>query len=629
MLHTLVDWNEDNKPERGHFIFAEIVNNRHYANHLSVKYRYVPVIPFQVFLFKEYGLLTLQVVDADGNIRGDAKVELNKRRINYDGKSRTYSVDNRSERRDHLLTVQLNEFTAVFDVSKRLVQPYSGGYSDGKYSPDFYSYMITDKNKYKPGETVRFKSYSLSRDKYPIEEELSVWTMPGNSLYKQVGSVSPHHPGGFAGEFVLHDSLKMKLDKRYPLQLRDSTGRIVASTNFYYEEYELYSNRLQVHLHNRSHYYPNANRLEISATDANGLLLQGMQADVTVKRRHVLNAYADLLLLPDTLLHRRIELDPAAPTLFDIPHDLFGESDCSYDVEVLLLSFDNQRMVWRDMVTFYRSHYNITCDTQGDSIYFRFYELGRERTVTAELTYNNGEDPKTVQLPYSEKFNQKTVAYNIRTLQPEYQRSFATNAIGNSFSLEGGFSANAFSVKFLNPLQLDVSWYVYRGNVLLQKGSSKEFDFKKTEREWTTTYYVEIFYLMGDRELAYRRVFAPQADYLSVNVDLPEKVYPGQTVDASILVTNHLGNPVSKVDLTAFGYNSLLNYYVPDLPYYGAPPITREQRASYSMRKREYIHSSAFDFFVDAATWRLLVYMSCRHALRCIITSVRQKDFFG
>ncbi|GHT68972.1 hypothetical protein AGMMS50239_35010 [Bacteroidia bacterium] len=43
-------------PKQGHFIFADINRNK-------VNYRYVPIMPFQVFLFREYGVLTLQVID--------------------------------------------------------------------------------------------------------------------------------------------------------------------------------------------------------------------------------------------------------------------------------------------------------------------------------------------------------------------------------------------------------------------------------------------------------------------------------------------------------------------------------------------------------------------------------------
>ena len=59
----------EDAPEQGHFIHVDISRN-------NVCYNYVPIIPFQVFLFREYGILTLQVIDSEGEVRSDAKVKI-------------------------------------------------------------------------------------------------------------------------------------------------------------------------------------------------------------------------------------------------------------------------------------------------------------------------------------------------------------------------------------------------------------------------------------------------------------------------------------------------------------------------------------------------------------------------
>ena len=170
----------------------------------------------------------------------------------------------------------MDKFRAVFDLRKHLVPPWYKNDYGRQDAPEFYSYLITDKNKYRPGETVRFKSYALSEHKRPLKQELSLWMRVGSSWrdYKKIMSVVPYHPGGFAGEFLLADSLNLKLDQRYTVQLRDKRGRIVASTNFKYEDYELNGNKLLVKLASNVQYAPQSNRMDISATDANGLPLR-------------------------------------------------------------------------------------------------------------------------------------------------------------------------------------------------------------------------------------------------------------------------------------------------------------------------------------------------------------------
>ncbi len=188
MLHTPVTRFEgywENRPEQGHFIFASIVQNR-------VECEYVPVMPFQVFLYSEYGVLTLQVVDAQGEIRRDAKVRIRRgwrlfnTPVTFDPESQTYRIDDTSDREKRLLTVELDGFRAIFELTKHIIRPSWYGGGSEPYIPDFYSYMLTDKNRYKPGETIRFKSYALTGSRRPLRTKLEVWLETDNRKYRKI-----------------------------------------------------------------------------------------------------------------------------------------------------------------------------------------------------------------------------------------------------------------------------------------------------------------------------------------------------------------------------------------------------------------------------------------------------------
>lgn len=600
MLHKPIasfteKWEE--QPKQGHFIFANINKNKVY-------YRYMPVMPFQVFLFKEYGVLTIQVIDAEGTIRKDAKVKIKGKwnlfdtGVSFDKESKTYTIDDWSEKKNRILTVELDKFKAIFNLNKHLVNPWYGGRNYPGDSPEFYSYMITDKNKYKPNETIRFKSYALSENKRPLKQDLSVWMRTDASYYnyKKITTLSPYNPGGFAGDIYLHDSLKLKLDRTYSIQLRDKQSRVVASTQFHYEDYELYDGKLEVKLKEETQYYPDTNQIEIKATDANGLMLQDVKANVLIKRVSVSKAYTDILVLPDTLMFERINLDNTEPTTVHIPASLFGKSDCTYEVQVEILTYDNQPLIHKNIVSYYYDHHSLDYTSRNDTLRFEFKELGKEKRVKARLSYNNSKEEKDIELPYEEPFNQAIQRYNFKIDDLPYQGSIFAHEIESKLDLKGGINVDSFNIKLVNPLALEVSWYIYQGNLLLEKGSGKEFDFSYPNTNLEVTHYVELFYFMGDKEQVFRRTFVPKTEYLSIDMNLPERTYPGQKLDATITVTNYLGRPVRNVDLTAFAVNSLLEYNVPDLPYYGTAPRTREQRSSYSINKKDYSFSSPLNY---------------------------------
>lgn len=580
-----------NLPGKGHFLLANVERN-------EVHYRYVPMIPFQVFLFKEYGALTLQVVDSEGVIRKDAKVRIGGRTVYYDKDSQTYTDDNGSQKEQHILTVELDKFRAVFDLRKHPVSSYYHYEDEHPSRPDFYSYLITDKNKYKPGETVRFKSYALSEYRRPLKQELSLWVNVGPSWrdYKKIMPVVPYHPGGYAAEFQLTDSLNLRLDKMYAIQLRDKRGRIVSSTDFRYEDYELNGNKLHMQLASDVQYAPQKNRIDIIATDANGLPLRDAQVEVTIGRQQVLKSYTEILYLPDTLMSVQAELDASGKASVDIPSKIFGASDCFYNATVVLLTTDNNRLEQQGNATFYYSNHEVQCTTQADTLCFSFFDSGVERPVAAELSYEGKKETKKIRLPYREPFNQSVSNYRFRIPEVGYETVIASDRLDAKLKLNGGIEKDSFCVYLSNPLQLELSWYVYQGNRLLQKGAGKEMEHRSGEVDPSSVYYVEIFYFMGDKECMLKRSYSSPSERLLIESDLPQQVYPGQKVATTLNVTNMQGRPVSGVDLTAFAVNSQLDYHVQDLPYYGSAPRPRERRASYSMKKKEYLHTAALDY---------------------------------
>ena len=597
-----------NKPEKGHFIHANIVQNK-------VFYHYEPIIPFQVLLFKEYGVLTMQIIDSQDSLRKDAKVSIRRdkmglfhNRIPFDSESQTFRIKEESTAADRLLSVELDGFMAIFELRKMFAPKYynwgSGGYSDN--SPSFYAYMISDKNRYKPNEKVRFKSYALNRNRRPLKSDLEVWLAENWHNGKKIKTISPYNPGGYADEITLNDSLKLILDKNYTISLRKKNGQIVAKTSFKYEDYELRGASLETKLLQAEQYFPEKNILEITATDANGLNLLNGNIEVSVLRGEVLNSFVDVLSLPDTLMKKSVELNPNGKILTEIPAGIFGNANVSYRVETKLLTTDNQLYKQTNDARFYRENENIDFYTRNDTIFFEYKNLGKSENINAILSYN-GKNERKITLPHQEKFVQTTKSYDFKIEKRNLSQSINIHNINPQIQLVGGFVNDSLNFVMQNPLGLDVSWYVYRGNTLLKKGAGKELDYKSDSIVGNTKYFVEIFYNYGGTERIFKKEFSPKAQSLQIEANLPDRIYPSQSIDAKIKVTDFFGNPVSKVDLTAFAVNSQLNYNVPDLPYYGEVPQGREERDIYSISRKD---SKNFSVPLDFDKWKNIAHLT-------------------
>ena len=630
MLHTKVTafthkW--ENKPEQGHFIYANIKQKK-------IDFRYAPIIPFQVFLFKEYGQLTLQVVDGEGKIRSDAKIRIqsNKFRlfdsaVGFDKTSQTYTINDWSEQEQRILTVELDKFKAVFDLRKYIVRAnYNNRYYDDDDSgPSFYSYMITDKNKYKPGEKVRFKSYALTGRKRPITKDLEVWISTPQYSYKKITNIEPYNPGGFAGEIELHDSLKLRLDYNYTLQLRNKRGRIVANTNFRYEDYVLYDNKMESKLSLPIHYFPDTNYVEIKVVDANGLILPDMKSVITITRRNISRTYDDLTVLPYLVRCDTIQLDNDKITRYAIPSEWLGNVDENYTVHINTITIDGKNLNANHSATFYKSNYSIRHNVADSIINFEFFDLGKTKPVDAQLYIDGAENPVAIRLPHTEPFKQSIKNYRIHVPAYETTANIDNRRIHHGLNIEGGIVKDSLKLTLANPRGLEVSWYVYEGNMLLEKGFGKEMSFEQAEINLDISYFLEIFYTIGDQDMVYRKTYSPKRDFLNIDVDLPDRIYPGQTVNTTLKVTDSRGLNVKDVDLTAFSFNTQLSYHVPDLPYYGNTPAGREQRDSYGINQSS-INYSIYLTQKNYAFWNNIMSLDKMAYYRFIFPNPKQHE---
>ncbi len=581
LLHTLIDtFNVEkgwiSRPTKGHFILAKIIGNKLHCEYTSV-------FPYQVFLLKEYDALALQVLDLNGNVRADAKVKFKLKRLRIDSESKTYRVENDWFHGDNrIVTIELDGFRSVFNIQKHDVPSwYNNGYDEDK-GPSFYSYMVTDKNKYKPNERVRFKSYALSQTRSPLHKDLEVWLIAERKSMK-VGEVKPHRPGSYAGEVHLHDSLKLTLDESFNLQLRERSGRMVSSCNFKYEDYELNGNKLEVQLATDTQFHPANNELTITATDINGLVLKDAKASILVRTQMIRETFQPLVILPDTLLFTEIDLDPNGVTMFDIPSAMFQKTNTAYEVNVTVRNSQNQLMERTLNATHYYSQYELTTQFSNDSIIYKMlYNNVPMKEVPMKLMYNGEVSQKEVCLPYKEILN--PVISTIRLQGDLLSREIFLSNLIPHLELNGGIKSDSFNIVLDNPQKLAVSWYVYQGSMLIKKGFGNELEYKSDIVDRTATFYVELLYSFGGEEHIKRKEYEFKEDFLNVSLDVPKRVYPGQQVEATIQVTDQHGNPVNGVDLTAMAVTAKLNYTLPDLPYYGSSSTPRWDKAHYNKK---------------------------------------------
>lgn len=579
-LHTQIDtfnvrhgWKR--KPQEGHFLLVRAIENKLHCV-------YTGVLPYQVFLLKEYDALALQVLDRAGNVRTDAKVRYRKSRVALDTATNTFRMgSDEFYGSTQFVSVELDGFRSFFEVTKR-ERPYWAPSYYHNDAPQFYSYMITDKNRYRPGEKVRFKSYALSHNRIPIQKPLDLW-LDGNGRATKIGAVSPYRPGGFSGELILHDSLRIMLDKTYRIFLRDKRGRIVAQCSFLYEDYELSRDKLEIDLKLKEQYNPDSNILKIKAVDVNGLPVLEGRVNVVVTPESIRESFQRVLYVPDTLLYVEQTLNDGGELTIPIPPAIFHRANMTYRVDVTLISNNQQQLKQSVNATYYYNGYSIDARLSRDSVVYSFRENGRDSVcANAVLVYDDLRDTRIVSLPFREKVNPNVRMVTVKC--GSISRIIDMASVPPSIGIMGGIERDSFKVWLDNPHQVEGTWFIYQGSELLEKGFGKQMRHQSVIEDRSRSYYVEWLYTYAGEERIRQREYRFNDKQLIVDLALPDRVYPGQTVDASVSVTNQAGQPVGGVDLTALGVNSKLDYTTPPLSDYGTLSARRDAPATFDKR---------------------------------------------
>ncbi len=163
----------------------------------------------------------------------------------------------------------------------------------GLFNPDeqpirnkYTGFIVFNKPKYKPGETVKLKAYMAEHNGKPYNKPVSV-SLRGYYQDKTdtilIKNLAPYRPGMYQYQFELSDSLNLKLDSRFHINLKtDNINDNFLSNNFRYEEYELKSTHFSMSASKEKYAVGDPIKITLKATDENQIAMYGGRVEVLV-----------------------------------------------------------------------------------------------------------------------------------------------------------------------------------------------------------------------------------------------------------------------------------------------------------------------------------------------------------
>jgi len=251
---------------------------------------------------------------------------------------------------------------------------------DGK---DYEGFMVLNKPKYKPDDTVKIKAYVTTRKGRPIakvlELKLSNWSYSHTS--KKISELKSYRPGCYATEFVLTDSLNLLLDMNYTLRLDDKRIRHNYPTSrFKYEQYELKQNNFFLRALESDLTKTKPKVIFLKGTDSNEMPLFDVNVELIARAKTITGFYDKQLFIPDTLWKHSLKLDPLGETRVTIPDSIFLNAAYQIELSAIFRNAENEPQTRTVDLRYDSKSPEYESRIEGDSVLFS------SNTVACSLT---------------------------------------------------------------------------------------------------------------------------------------------------------------------------------------------------------------------------------------------------
>ncbi|WP_161888358.1 carboxypeptidase-like regulatory domain-containing protein [Pontibacter russatus] len=590
----------------GHYLYV-------HSSEADLVYSLQTVAQVAVKLLQVKPALAILVHDSLGNTITDAEVQVNCKKADFDEKTKTYRL--RHNPKEGLVTVKwkgvllyqtfeqeegyykrsfiskMTHFAPIYyfwrpfyDAYKsvRWQQPqgwvrrvfavFDAQYSRSRNAGNYRGYLVTNKPMYQPGDTVKYKAFVVDKNGKPVHGKAQLKLYGYNVPAKKITEVAPYKEGAYEGYFILHDSLKLSLDRQYSISLHKigKHEEEYLSGSFRYEDYELNENEYTLALEREEHQTGQENRVKVRGTNANGMNLLDTRVELVVTTALVLQSKQPQVFVPDTLWRHRQPLDAVGETNILLPDSIFPKASINYQVQASFLNSSNERTQKSQHARYNHTSGSLKITLLQDSLLVQYLEGSSSKHKEATLTANNADyDAITTEkltLPSRVPLNPYASGYRVEAgdffddadLEQEEAR----------FNLQTLRTTDSLYIAVQNPRKLPYWYFVYRGDKLVARGEGKEESYTfRQKANGAKPYFVAVHYVWAGAVHKKEEALPLRRHQLTIDLQTPQVVYPGQEASLKIAVTDTNGNPVEKVDLTAYAITSKFKEpNTPDLP---------------------------------------------------------------
>ncbi len=477
-------------------------------------------------------------------------------------------------------------------IPDKITRLFNRGYryrpkKQNNYRAEGKGYVIFNKPKYFPSDTVKFKSYLLNKKgkqyKQPVEVYLS-YSTKGAYVNRKLADLKPVSNGAYVYEFVTGDTLPN--DTRYTLQFKNKKNRLILNGNFKIEDYLLDEVATYSISSLKPKYYANDTlQFSANAKDANGLAVMDGRVKLLLLAKDISGFYKERVFVADTLWQEEKQLAVEGETKFLIPATSLPAADLDIRAMAVFRNSNNEIQEKEVAVEYFAKNTKLDIRVEQGMIKATLYKNGEIVTAKGFMETDLMTDSIPVAFPYAGKIDPMAETYNFYTAHGEAINEDEDFDLDEQYNVTFSRLQMADSAGFVlnNPYGIPVYYSLFDKDKQVYAASSSDETIQwKEKMPVGKIYYVRWQYYWGGEQKYGNENIALLSKLASAEIGGADAVYPGQADTITVKVKDYKQRELPGVNLTAVSYNSQFakDIYVPEPPYIqkfkGKQPILRD-----------------------------------------------------
>lgn len=508
----------------------------------------------------------------DGDLQ--AKVILNesnepvkKCEVKFNGKKMVY---NNTDGLFHLKTKSLNGNLEVeYMENTYFFSSEVNGYYNKPYKLRDRSMIATSRNLYKPGDTLKIKAFFLNKNGKPINKKLKLKI--NNYQFSLDTTILPASPGAYIFNMYFSDTLP--IDMRYFINFYNGK-KLLGESSVMLEDYLLDEVTNSVQIYDQNLKFGEPVKIELSSVDFNGNFIKDGRAEVNVWLDELEKLESEVTQLKKLIFNTTEILEPNKPTVIIIPDSVFESNFTSYNVSVKFSNSNQETESITESFAFEARQSDIEIEDLDDSLLLKVFDNNTEykgkgyiNAIFASMEYNSNTSSKVeVVFPAKIRINPMVETYEVYDSTDSYIDEADLDRFYSYLKLSAIRNADSLIINVINPRNLDFDYKIYdQDKNIVEQGNAREFNRKIFDPTEKYSYMTLTSAWIGKIQ-SWSWNLEKLKNELKVNIDQPTKIYPGQTVEVKVKVTDADNKAVENVNITASSQNSKLKSRAPFYP---------------------------------------------------------------